>query len=351
MRPRDRYRVILRVAGGADVGFGHVRRSWTLATRLLDEGADVRFVAASPDAAGALRTAGFSVTLEGDPGGLAGTVDAVRHAPGPTICVVDDPGVPAEGLAALREWASVACVDDTCERMLPVDVVVNGSAGAEDLSYHGVPDTRYLLGPRYILLRPAFGDEPVRRAADTVVRRVLVLTGGGKAGGLPETIVTAVAETIPGAAVDLVTGPFGKPPVLPRALQARVAVHHAPADVRALMLEADLAVSGAGQTAYELAASGTPALGMRLAANQTLNLRGLSKAGCLVDQGSADDPAFPGRLADALVMLAGDVALRREMSRRGRALVDGRGTERVAACLRTLAAGSERPSGSGSRSG
>jgi len=97
----------------------------------------------------------------------------------------------------------------------------------------------------------------------------------------------------------------------------------------ALMLNADLAVSGGGQTTYELAATGTPAIGIRLAAGQALNLRGLSAAGCLREAGAPDEVGFEARLVSRLSELADDRSVREEMSRRGRALVDGRGAERV----------------------
>jgi len=44
-----------------------------------------------------------------------------------------------------------------------------------------------------------------------------------------------------------------------------------PQDVAPLMLAADMAVCGGGQTTSELAATGTPAIAIRLAENQTLN--------------------------------------------------------------------------------
>ena len=46
------------------------------------------------------------------------------------------------------------------------------------------------------------------------------------------------------------------------------------------------------------------------------------------------DLVDPDQAAGALAQLAGDHAARAEMSRRGRALVDGRGAKRVVACLR-----------------
>jgi spore coat polysaccharide biosynthesis predicted glycosyltransferase SpsG len=132
---------------------------------------------------------------------------------------------------------------------------------------------------------------------------------------------------------DVVRGPFAvidagadRPP-------GWLALHSDPPDVRGLMLEADLAVTAGGQTAYELAATATPALGLRLADNQVPNLRGLAKAGCLRDLGSPGEAGFWGHLRDQLADLASQPDVRAEMGRSGRALVDGRGAKRAAAAV------------------
>jgi spore coat polysaccharide biosynthesis predicted glycosyltransferase SpsG len=209
-----------------------------------------------------------------------------------------------------------------------VDVVVNGMVGAEALSYRGAQRTRYLLGPRYLLLRPEFAGGPERVTHDEVTR-VLVLVGGGDLGSLLKRLTDAILETLPEVAVDVVIGPFGgRPPMDPR-----IHVHTMPKDMLALMLGADLAVSGAGQTAYELAATGTPAVGIRLADNQTKNLRGLAAAGCLRAVGAPKDDGFWERLTGTLRTLAADASERRRMTVRGRGLVDGGGTARVATYL------------------
>jgi spore coat polysaccharide biosynthesis predicted glycosyltransferase SpsG len=112
-----------------------------------------------------------------------------------------------------------------------------------------------------------------------------------------------------------------------------VVIHRDPPDVRGLMLGADVALCAGGQTTYELAATGTPAIAVQVAANQAGNLRGLEAAGALVWAGSVEDADLGDRVMAALAALAGDGARRAAMSRAGRALVDGKGIERVAEAL------------------
>jgi UDP-2,4-diacetamido-2,4,6-trideoxy-beta-L-altropyranose hydrolase len=324
--------VLIRAAGGSRLGFGHLRRCWTLAERLRASVIGVRFVATTEEGRTLLARAGFDVVVEPTESSFAVTTETL-HAPGiARLVVVDDPEADQGTLASLRGAVPVTCFDDNGHRVLPVDLVVNGSAGAEQLVYRGASGTRFLLGPSYIVLREAFAGVPARPVAATT-RRVLVLAGGADIGNITSRLLRIVLETLPEASVDVVTGPFAPSPsidTLSPPQRARLRLHRAPDDMVGLMLAADMAVSGAGQTVYELAAAGTPTVGIRLAPDQALNLRGLAAAGTLDDVGTPTEDGFDARLATALATLAADAPRRAEMSRRGRALVDGRGAERVA---------------------
>jgi spore coat polysaccharide biosynthesis predicted glycosyltransferase SpsG len=328
--PRAGFGVVFVVAGGRDIGFGHVRRCLSLAEHLEADGGHVRFVTTSEEVGAFLSGSAVAVEVVPPPEKLLRVTRLLRK---PAAWVVDDPHASAELLRALRRDAPLFCIDDTGDRPLPADVVVNGSAGAEGLPYDRAGGTRYLLGPKYILLRKSFATGPARQPLSRVARRLIVLTGGGEAGASSRRILPLIAETLPAAHVDLVVGPFGSPPAAEGSRDA-VVVHRMPADLRALMLGADLAVTGGGQTAYELAASATPAIGVRLTENQRINLEGLARAGALVDLGAPDDHDFPQRFRTALRRVAHDPEVRRAMGTEGRRLVDGHGAARVAACLR-----------------
>jgi UDP-2,4-diacetamido-2,4,6-trideoxy-beta-L-altropyranose hydrolase len=161
-----------------------------------------------------------------------------------------------------------------------------------------------------------------------------VTVGGGDPDDLTSRLVGWTARALGGVDQDVIVGPFtARSQALRAAVAAaegRVALHHDPKDVAALMLSADIALCGGGQTTYELAATGTPALAIRLAGNQTLNLTSLAAAGTLAWVGDAGDDDLGTKVGAALADLAGDAKRRMRMSRQGRALVDARGADRVA---------------------
>ena len=144
-------------------------------------------------------------------------------------------------------------------------------------------------------------------------------------------------DSLGNVTLDVVIGPFfDNAQAIERAAAQsldRVVIHYDPQDMRTLMVEADIAITGGGQTTYELAASGTPAVAICLADNQAANLAGLAQAGTLDYCGSARDDDLGVKIDAALKVLAADVKRRQEMSARGRQLVDGRGAQRVAQAI------------------
>lgn len=265
---------------------------------------------------------------------LSQTIEQCRRRKAGTI-VADLYALDAAYLVGLREAkAIVAAVDDLGDRELPVDLVINGSINADRLAYRTGNATRFLLGPQYVLLRSEFAEEPKRTIAKQV-RRVLVTVGGGDPDRLTPRLVRWAADALKDTSVDVVIGPMFDKQNLPAGYKSAT-IHSNPQNMREIMLGADVALCGGGQTTYELAATGTPAVAVRTAGNQTVNLEGLSAAGSLTWVGDANDADLESKMTQELKALAGDVARRAAMSRMGRVLVDGQGATRVAHAILDL---------------
>ena len=335
-------RVAFRADAGPDIGLGHARRCLTLAGALRELGVESLFVVAGDRRAREwFESSDFEVVPVDPARDLAGTLEHCRtHQV--RVIVVDSLLFGTAYLTALRgAGLRVAVIDDLADHELPVDLVVNASAGAARLPYRGAPRTRFLLGPRYVLLRPQFGQAGTRSVPDRA-RRILVTVGGGDPGDLTSRLVGWATCALGAVEQDVVVAPFtARSEALRMAVEAaggRVVLHEDPKDIVALMLAADMALCGGGQTAYELAATGTPALAIRLAENQTLNLTALAEAGTLAWVGDAGDADLEAKIGPALAGLADDPMRRARMSRQGRALVDGRGAGRVARAVADLGA-------------
>jgi UDP-2,4-diacetamido-2,4,6-trideoxy-beta-L-altropyranose hydrolase len=343
--------VVFRTVASAGVGFGHLRRCLTLADELVRRGCQAQFWIEGDEAARAVaRAAGFAVQAVGgdEPQATLRLAGAVPIA----ALVADSYALDADYFRAMRP--RVGCllvIDDLADHsMLDADIVSNGSANAGALAYHTGADCTLLLGPRYALLRPTFRGLPARRQG--AVRRVLVTLGGGDPQRSTAVVVEQLTALLPEAAFDVVVGPlFGHEVVASLKQLAsttdRVVLHHAPGELLGLMTTCDLAVSGGGQTLYELAACGLPTVALCLADNQRGQLAALAAQGALLSGGARDEGGRSSPFADlgpAVTQLAGDLALRQRMSATGQRLVDGQGTLRVAdALLLKLESGARKP--------
>jgi len=259
----------------------------------------------------------------------------------PSIVVLDGYGFGAHEQALLSgAGVRVLTVDDYGHASdYPVRWVLNQNPYAAPEMYPCAnPDTRLLLGAEYALLRDEFLPwAGWKRTIPERARNILITVGGTDPENLSERILQSLELLRTGdLEVVLVVGsgnPHGD------ALQAaaercRVPVHleRSVQDMPALMAWADVAISGAGGTSYELCYMGLPSLLFVVAENQRQSAERLSESGIAVNAGTTQEfRAEP--FAHHLQSLIESSERRAAMSRRGRELVDGLGSERVCGAL------------------
>lgn len=335
--------VLFRVDASAEVGIGHLRRCLSLAAALRLEGTPSQFVVGGPADSVAFAQAhgvtarGIESTSLWSERDLAETMAEAR-ANRCTAVVVDSDAKHEWYLDWLRQAGWFVCaVDDGALQSFPCQLVVNGDAHATRLVYRSASgDTRFLLGPRYALLREEFWETPPRTWRDEV-RRVLVTLGGADRFGLMPRLLRLLDDLTGAFEVTAVVGPFfaNVEEVASAAdhSRRRVDVVRTPASVRDLMLGADLAISAAGQTLYELACTGCPAVAVIMAENQVEQVRACAEADIVFPAGVVHDAAVLDTVASAVTHLLSNPGVRRAMSEAGRRMVDGRGALRVARAI------------------
>lgn len=333
-----RQRIAIRANAGVSIGFGHIRRCISLADALIARGADVLFLVnpESNPSEWAMELPRHHAAVLEVPAHEAETLAETHihtRAQRASALVLDSYDVSLQALAnALVPVVSI--IDAPPVEPLPVALVVNGGAEAEDVPHPLAPDSRALLGPRYVLLRPGFAGierDPIRPE----VREVLVMCGGSDSRAVSVVLARAARAARPAAALTVVAGPYFPSSVI-ESLELETAryghsrVVHYPSNLIELMRAADLAVTTGGQTTYELAACGTPTVAVLVAANQAANLRGLQARGTLIWAGDADIVNLESAVSERLRTLATDRNARETMSIAGCRAVDGHGADRVA---------------------
>lgn len=324
--------------GGPAVGLGHIKRCLTLAGALAEQGpARVSFVLGpDPQTLTAVRGRGFEASVgPHELGAILTALDALR----PDLTIVDSYDLGTADITAIAARGVVAVIDDLADRQLLVDAVCNGGIAAQESDYAGKISarTRIFAGPRYTLLAAEYRHLPARYIRARV-ERVLVSVGGGDAAGALPRLLRATRRGLPDATIEVVLGPFATPPdELRGPLPSHVRVHRGPPSLAPLIAEVDMSVSAGGQTTFELAASGTPAVLVAVAENQRPQSLEWDRRGVAVFAGDiADGDATEARVVEQLASLAADRERRRAMSAAGRACLDGEGASRTAAAFLDL---------------
>jgi spore coat polysaccharide biosynthesis protein SpsF len=322
------------------LGFGHVKRSLTLARSLRDrEGLGVLFALnGEEEAATVIRQAGFeTIVLPRNSQTTAFT--SLVTAKKPDILIADArTNLSRDMLARIATKVGiVALIDDPSDRRLAATHVYYPPAPQVDrFSWKGVK-TVVRVGWEWALL----GFDAARVPAVTTPRDIerptlIVSMGGSDPLDLTRLAARALAKITSPFRARFVIGPgFRNGRAVAREIEAMSPSFETVQGVDDLGSEfaaADLALVTFGVTAYELAALGVPALYLAISDDHTLSGSTFEKAGMGIVLGlgrllRADD------IARATWKLLRDQEKRRDMRAAGLSIVDGRGGERIAADL------------------
>lgn len=293
-------------------GLGHLTRCQAYAEGWRMRGGEIAWVVDGDDAAR---------SMLGDPSAaFTAWQFAPPTAPGGQV-LIDSYSAPRATYAALAPSGGVF-IDDLVRLNYPAGVVVHSAPG--EVAPRGEAD--WLTGPSWHPLRPEFWEVAERPTRDAI-QRVLVVLGGVDHRGLGERLAKVLLQRLPDAEVDLILGAaVADPSPLPR-LKAHRGL--SAAEMRDRMLDADIAVTAAGQTLYELACCGCPALLVGVADNQSKHMKVWPTTDAGRSLGWWDDADLDARLDRALTELDSGAEARAVMSASGRRLVDGQGVNRL----------------------
>ncbi|MBD3426532.1 MAG: GNAT family N-acetyltransferase [Candidatus Omnitrophica bacterium] len=269
---KDKLKVFIVTEGGGSRGYGHMTRCLALYHAFLQHEVRPVFIASCDRSAEKMIEGADRRIFDW----VAEEKALIRTLAGADIAIIDSylapPGLYARVAEAVR---LPVYIDDNKRVDYPAGVILNSGVGAENIEYTS-PGGKSLLGCEYALLRKDFWSIP-RKKINKQVSRILVTFGGADQMEMTRGILDILNKKYPGITKDVVAGGASSG-IKPR--ENVSVIHDADAGkMKSLMLDADIAVSAAGQTLYELAAAGTPAVAVCVALNQRSNLRGWQKAG------------------------------------------------------------------------
>ncbi|MEM1165584.1 MAG: UDP-2,4-diacetamido-2,4,6-trideoxy-beta-L-altropyranose hydrolase [Planctomycetota bacterium] len=350
VEPESNDVLLIRADASPVIGAGHVMRCLALADAWRDTGGHVVFATSMRSDAPALRAADRQGVRLADVSAPAGSDDdaertaALGAGAGASVVVVDGYSFGPDYVSRLRapNLTIVQMDDEAIAPRFTADVVINQNAWADEQTYAGRVDagTTVLAGASFAMLRPEFISmqrETARRHGRGDTPNVLITLGQSDAGRTTsQHVLRALAGTDRASSLNVRLLGQGTEPN--RGLFASCSVDRVSDDMPHELIRTDLAIIGCGSTCWEAAYLGTPAIGVILAANQHRIGHDLARRGVMELIDPVGDPAAATATVDRLIA---DPDRRAEMSRLGRALIDGRGAVRVVRFLR--AARSRRP--------
>jgi UDP-2,4-diacetamido-2,4,6-trideoxy-beta-L-altropyranose hydrolase len=332
--------LLFRCDANPSIGIGHVMRCLALAQAWRAVGGHSVFAAAE-------LPSGLTTHLRGDGFDLVhlqqsrGTIEdanatsqAARSASADWV-VIDGDAFGTDFIHVVRDSNKrVLLIDDFAKReSFPADLIWNPNIGASEEDYRRKNfHARLLLGSPYIPLRREFTSLKLERRFPDQAKRILVTLGGSDPENLAPRIVGALRD-VDALRLTVVAGPgyehwdalqpLSAPAI--RLLQNR-------SDMPALMHDADLAITAAGGTLWELLYCRCAVLSYSRNPVQARVVDQVAKRGAAVDLG--DTRHFDSStLAAAVERLAADRPLRQRMADTARLHIDGKGPDRVAAAI------------------
>ena len=337
--------LLIRTDATTQMGTGHVMRCLSLAQGWQDHGGKAVFLSHCESDSLRLRVENEGIDFKfvdsphPDPVDLQATLSMLSELQGQWLVMDGYHFDQTYQQRVRRAGYRLLVIDDFAH--LPeyhADILLNQNINAEQLPYSCDQATKMLLGPQYVLLRPEYMSwRSWHREIPQVAHKVLVTMGGGDPDNVTLKVIQAMEEMdLPGLQTRVIVGsvnPHLK--MLNHALQRSNCNFQLLTDVSDMpeqMAWADLAVSAAGSTSWELAFMGLPSCNIILADNQFQVATTLHEQGATINLGW-----FHSLNSSTFVQIMGDLSVdqkrRFAMSSQGRRLVDGNGRRLVVAAL------------------
>lgn len=219
-------------------------------------------------------------------------------------------------------------IDDNKRINYPAGVVVNISIYAKELDYPRKKEIRYILGPRFALLRKEYWNIP-QKTINNVVENILVTFGGNDSKNMTFKILNKLNTDFPQLLKYVIIGQaFTNIEELENIRDARTTFIYSPdaETMKKFMLKSDIAISAGGQTLYELARTATPTVAICVAENQRLALEAWDKKGFIEYLGWHEKAEE--HVSEAIKNIA-PTTERKKRGEIGKKFIDGQGARKL----------------------
>ncbi|GGN93192.1 UDP-2,4-diacetamido-2,4,6-trideoxy-beta-L-altropyranose hydrolase [Saccharibacillus kuerlensis] len=299
--------IVFRVSASPQVGIGHFMRCLTLARMLSALKVRIHFICnkdLSKKFVGILQEEGFSLSLSGlaaesvfhieqDADLVISTLKGQR----PEWLVIDHYGIDANWERKLRPYVGkILVIDDLANRPHDCDILLDQNLYPHlELRYKGLiaSETRTLLGPSYVLLRPEFYKQNESQVRSTI-KKVIVNFGGSDPTGETVKLLEALkfgTDALKGTCFNIVAGPSNSRREEIRLMCEKVenAFYYEQIALEELLGDTDLAIGAGGISMWERCFMGVPAGVIIVAENQVEAVAEAESQGLIWNLGRSEE--------------------------------------------------------------
>lgn len=239
-----------------------------------------------------------------------------------------------------RQGVPVVAFSDQFDRIsMQADLLINYCPSQKNEWYCSKLGSRYLLGVDYYILAPelrAFSEKA--NCSQGGKLNVVIFCGGNDHRGFTKIALDELKSFRDALIITVILGaatPDGEHRVSMLRKQGIKAHFNLP-ELASLFFEADLAITTAGNTLFDLAAIGIPAIALSTRERQMVTARFFSEQGYCYDAGSTEQEVR-ANLAKIIPEIIDNPEVLSAKARQGKNTVDGNGISRVAEEIVSLA--------------
>lgn len=333
-------KLLIRTDMNCQIATGHMMRCLAIADAASKAGVNVFFVSADENARSLVESRGYTyISLETHWDKMyeeLPKLERVIYQLQPDCILVDSYYVTIEYMKKVRSLAKVAYIDDLCKEVYPCDALICYANYYKKYNYLEIypEQIKLFLGCDYVPLRKSFANIK-KREIEKSAKEVLLLSGGTDPYHFLKSFLRLRDERIDAwneIKLVVICGIYNtdyKEIIENYAQDQQIEILINVSNIEHYMQRADVAISAAGTSLYELCACGTPTVCYTFAENQLENAKQFDLDDVMIYAGDLRDESTMLSIINKTETLISDFSKRNELSRKMMQLVDGQGAFRI----------------------
>lgn len=330
--------LFIRTDMNEHIATGHMMRCISIANAAREFGQDVLFITSDNKGEELLTANGFEyLNLNSNYLELMQGLDTIKKlVTNNDILLIDTYSRTKEFMYSLRGYVYTAYIDDMGEQVFNVDCIICYPPYYKEFDYekrYKNCNTRFLLGTRYAPLRQEF-IECNKKKINPDIENILIVSGGSDPYNVTPAVIEEILKTELGnlhitAVCGVYSTYYDELCKKYKSQGTNVNIIPSTPKIKQLFDNADVVITAAGTTLYEICATGTPAISYTYADNQIPNADAFCKLNLIPNIGDVRMTRDFGKRCIKELKRLTNPETRRQISVRMQSLVDGNGTYNI----------------------